>query len=189
MMEVPYLTERRKKLQAYHSHRPAMQTGDLLVWKSDNVVGRLIRKLTHAQVNHAGLIIRFQQYDQDRVYTLEALDSGIVLRALSERVKNHKGRAWWYPLKEEYSKARSNVGRTALCYVGVKYDFRSLFRQAMARASVEASRLFCSEYVYLVWRDAGIVPEDMHEREGKKGAPYPGGLPGLGVIEEGKQIL
>jgi hypothetical protein len=189
MMDVPYFTERRKKLQVYHLHRPAMQTGDLLVWKSDNVVGRLIRKLTHAQVNHAGLVIRFQQYDQDRVYTLEALESGIVLRALSERLKNHEGNAWWHPLKEEHGKARANVGRTALCYVGVKYDFRGLFRQAVARVSIEASRLFCSEYVYLAWRDAGVVPQDMNEREGTTGAPYPGELSGLGVTEEGKQIL
>ena len=170
-------------LKAYLSHRSRMQTGDLLLWQSNTMLGRLIRNFSRAEVNHAGLVIRFQQYDQDRVYTLEALTAGIVLRALSERLSNHNGKAWWYPLKEGHNEARKEIGRIALSYVGVEYDYGSLFRQALARVSVDASRLFCSEYVQLAWQIGGVIPADTAI------AKQPGELPCLGATSAEERIL
>jgi hypothetical protein len=147
------------------------------------MLGWLIRQFSQAEVNHAGLVIRFEQYDQDRVYTLEALEPGIVLRALSERLTNHKGKVWWCPLREEHNEARKELGRIALSYVGVKYDYGNLFRQVMARVSVDASRLFCSEYVQLTWQVGGVIPADTAT------AKQPDELAGQGATNKAERIL
>jgi hypothetical protein len=117
------------------------------------------------------------------VYTLEALQPGIILRALSERLTNHKGKVWWCSLKEEHNEARKELGRIALSYVGVKYDYGNLFRQVMARVSVDASRLFCSEYVQLTWQVGGVIPADTAI------AKQPGELAGLGATNKAERIL
>jgi len=143
-------------LTLYNAVRPKMQTGDLILWSSNTILGKLIQWFSRAKENHASLVIRFTQYNRDRVYILEALEHGIVLRALSERLENHKGKAWWYPVIPELDSRRKSCGAIALAKVGTKYDYGSLFKQAVARVSIDAKRFFCSEYWQWCWQKAGV---------------------------------
>lgn len=145
------------RLDLYLSKRPLMQTGDLLLWKSDTVLGKAIQWFSKSDVNHAGLVLRLSEYDTERVFTLEALAGGIVLRVLSSRLAAHKGECYWCPLKLEYTiPYRQSLGREALLMVGTKYDYGSLFKQALSRVSTNAEKLFCSEFVGLTWKRAGL---------------------------------
>lgn len=170
------------KLDLYYETRDALETGDGLTWASPTIFGRLIRKFTGHKVNHFGLVIRFRQYDEDRIFTLEALAPGIVLRALSERLRHHKGTCYWHPLKPEFSDKRSGVGCSALSYVGVGYDKVSLFKQAFMRVSTDARMLFCSEFGQICWEDNDVI---QHGHLAKQ----PGEMSGLGATLPEVKIL
>jgi len=144
-------------LDHYTYRREFMKTGDFLVWKSNSMIGWLIQKFTRSNVNHVGMVIRFAQFDSVRVFTLEALEHGIVLRALSDRLRNHKGQCWWHPLHLDFQDKRFAMGMVALSLVGTKYDYGSIFKQTLGRVSAEATRLFCSEYGQIIATRAGVM--------------------------------
>jgi len=152
-----------------------MATFDRLEWRSNTALGWAIRFITKDYVNHTGVVVRFNEYN--RVFTSESLEHGIDLNRLSDRLKTHKGSCIWYPLKERYHKYRITLGQKMLDWEYVKYDYFSLLKQILWRASADASKLFCSEAVFL----AGIFhkpPLPFPERF-KDNAPRPGYEMGL----------
>ena len=167
----------------YTQVQSEMKTGDCLLWQSDSTLGWLIRKFTKSDVNHASLIVRPPDYEglRDRRFQLEALEQGIILRLVSQRVSNHKGKIFWYPLKDEYAEAQDIIGSWAFLQVGTGYDFGSLFRQAVCRVSADAKKFFCSEFCFMAWQAGGLPVS------GK--APRPGDIPGLGIIKDSFRIL
>ena len=170
------------KLDRYKRRRPFMQTGDMLTWQSATALGWLIQKFSGSDRNHVGMVIRFRQYDQNRVFTLEALEGGIVLRTLRNRLENHKGKCWWHPLSPAGDPDRHEMGRIALDLVDKKYDFDSLFKQALGRVSVDMARLFCSEYCQVVATRAGVM-------EPQKLALQPKHYPGQVWLLQDRRIL
>jgi len=174
-------------IELYYTHRPKMRTGDLLLWKSDTLLGKLIRLFTDS--NHASLILRFRkQFEgvRKRRFLLEALEHGITLALISDRLKNFKGEAYWYPVKDAYNPLRDGVASWALNEVGTPYDFRSLFRNALGRVSTDANNLFCSEYFFLAWQSQ--IP-DLLSPWGEGKAPRPGDLPKLGLFRKPVRVF
>ena len=164
-------------LTLYNSLKEKMQTGDCLLWQSRSLIGWLIRKFSHADVNHAGLVIRPQKhsYFLNRRFTLEALENGIQLRLLSERLRHFKGRVWLWPLRDEFDDYRDEIAVWAISKEGTPYDYTSLFKQIMGRVSADAKEFFCSEFCYIAWKDVGIPMRDQK-------APRPGDIPSLGIF-------
>ena len=168
----------------YMQVRHAFKTGDAILWQSRSIVGWLIRKFSKGNVNHASLVLKIDQYNdlKDRRFLLEALGSGIVLRLLSRRLMNFSGKVWWLPLKDEYNANRDRIGEWALLQVGIPYDYKSLFKQMIGRVSADMKELFCSEYCFIGWKEAGI------ELKGKI-APRPGDIPKLSIFKKAIRIL
>ena len=172
-------------LALYNSIKDQMQTGDCLLWSSQSVVGWLIRKFSKADVNHAGLVIRPHNlgHFKDRRFTLEALEKGIILRLLSERLRHYKGKVYLYPLKDEYDDKRDAIAKWAIKQEGTPYDYKSLFKQAFARVFVDLKELFCSEICY-----AGYWTVEIIKHHGKllseMIAPTPGEMPDLGIFKD-----
>jgi hypothetical protein len=164
-------------LTTYNKIRDTLQTGDLIQWRSDTLLGSAIRYFSHGPVNHSGLVVRLDDFKgmSDRVWTLEAMD-GIELHRLSRRLKEFKGDVWIYPLKDEYDNLRSLIACWAAEKEGTPYDFGSLFRNVLGKVNADARRLFCSEYAYLAYHAVKIV------RLMK--APTPADMPGLGIFKE-----
>lgn len=158
-----------KDIPLYQAVRPKLQTGDLLLWASSSILGRLIRWFSKSDVNHAGLVIRF--IETDRVFTLEALEFGFVLRALSERLEKHNGSAYWCALSSAYDEIRPAVWKNGMMFVGTdtRYDWFSLLKQAAFRVKADDKRLFCSEACAVIWEKSGIPYTS-------KFAPRPGDL-------------
>ena len=165
------------EMALYRSWRPNIWTGDLLEWQSKSALGWLIRKFTGRDVNHTGLVIRFQNFDRERVYTLEALAAGVYPNLISRRLKNHRGKVFWLQLKPKFDCLRPAIAREGMKYVGIKYDYKSLLKQAVSRVSADASTFFCSELAYLVTLEAGLPIE-------KEYAPRPGGFGSLGIYKK-----
>jgi len=69
-----------------------------------------------------------------------------------------------------------------LSLIGTPYDYSSLFKQVLSRVSVDAHRLFCSEYWYFCWQKAG-VPFSSNV------APRPGDLKDSTILQSGVKIL
>lgn len=174
--------EHAKKLDLYYARREAMGTGDVVEVRSRTLIGWAIRRFTGRPVNHTALVIRLSQYDADRVFVLESLEHGVVLNLLSRRLASLSGNATWLPLLLQFSDARAAIGRAALSYVGVGYDFSGLFRQLFSRVSADARKLFCSEYAYLSLLSAGLPVM-------RTKAPWPGEMFGLGCFGRPRLIL
>lgn len=165
-----------KQLSLYRSWRPYVWTGDLLEWSSDTALGWLIRKFTGRDVNHTGIVIRFTNFDQERVYTLEALAKGVYPNFLSRRLSCHKGKVYWLQLKPEFDHLRADIAREGMKYVGVGYDYMALAKQAIMRVSAEASAFFCSELAYQSALEAGLPIK-------QEFAPRPGGFGDMGAYK------
>jgi len=166
------------KLIKYNEIKDDMRTGDLLQWRSPSIIGRLIRWKTGSNVNHSSMVIRLKEYEgrERRRWTTEALEHGTVLNLLSRRLNDFDGECWWYPLKDEWNEKRGEVGERSVYFIGIKYDYKSLFAQLFSKVSADARRLFCSEYCYIAYGFTGK-------------APNPGEMPGLGIFKEPVQIL
>ena len=170
-------------LKMYMAVRQSMKTGDCILWKSRSMIGWLIRKFSRANVNHASLVIKLEQYEglSDRRFLLEALGSGIVLKFLSRRLTNFKGQVWWLPLRDIYNENRDAIGEWALKQVGVKYDYHSVFKNIVGRVSAEGSKYFCSEFCFMGWITGKI------RLKGK--APRPGDISKLHIFKKAIRIL
>ena len=184
-------------INLYLVHQQDIRTGDLLSWSSNSVLGWLIKKFTKSDINHSGMAIRFSDYEDDDVsgrrFTLEALAHGIDLHLISRRLETHKGKVYWHPLKSMYDDKRSLLGAVSLQYVGVAYDYNSLFKNILGRVSAEASKLFCSEYVYTTFSQCKFIPDSKDDKlllslaEGK--TPTPSDMSKLGWWEERIRIF
>lgn len=185
-------------LSLYHQHRNSMQTGDALQWRSRGTLGWLIRRLSKNvdptkrklpgyDVNHTGLVIRFRKYDVERIFTLEALEGGIVLNPLSYGIASYNGNVWWMPLKRKYRKTRPAIGKHALGYAGINYDFPGLFEQSHKRVMLDDNLLFCSEYATICWMK-GFANHLFQELQGLKISPRPCDVPDLGIFQKVVEI-
>ena len=174
----------KDKLKMYLTCRHLLRTGDCILWRSNSIIGWLIRKFSKGNVNHVSLVIRLDEYGNklDRRFLLEALGSGIVLRLLSRRLMNFTGQVWWLPLKDKYNGNRDTIGEWALLKVGIPYDYHSVFKNTLGRVSAEASKLFCSEYCFMAWKAAGI------KLKGNK-APRPTDIKALDIFKKAIRIL
>jgi len=158
-----------------------MKTGDMLQWKSNSLIGSLIRWRTARNlpdgwpaVNHTGMVIQLREYG--RIFTQESLEHGVVLNFLSRRLEQFDGEAWWYPLKDEMEGRRNDIGKKALDSVGIPYDYGSIVKQIIGKVSVDARDLFCSEdYLYCFgYQGKALSPAEMPE---------------LGIFKEPAKIL
>ena len=166
-------------LSKYNEVKHLIQTGDLLMWSSDGIVGKAIRWRTLSEFSHASLAIRLADYEgaEGRRFTTEALADGVVLNVLSARLAHYKGRVWWFPLDEERCNVkRSHVGECALSFIGTPYDYQSILRLCLKRVSTEMNKLFCSEYCAVCY---GLGGE----------APTPADMPKLGIFKDPVRLV
>ena len=156
----------------YQTIRHMMKSGDVILWRSENPIGWLIRKFSNADVNHASTVIRTEELGSDRVLITEALSRGIEVHALSERLKNHKGTAYWIKLLTQYDKARYGIRKWAMDRIDTGYDYSSLFKQIRQRVKLNSKELFCSEFSFMAWQIGGRI----EKLEEVTIAPRPGDL-------------
>ena len=165
----------------YEDMRPKIQTGDAILWKGEGLISKLIMLWT--PYSHASLVVRLREYEglKKRVFLVEALNDGLELRLLSERLKE-AGKAYWLSVgmtTAEVLKSREHA--LVECARAVPYDYQSLFKNIFGRVSNDARQYFCSEFVWINWIQSGRIPPEKM----KLAAPRPGDLPGLiGRVEE-----
>jgi hypothetical protein len=165
-------------LALYNAARVHIQTGDMLLWKSHSLLGALIRYFSRKPENHASQAERLVGMAGVRLFTIEALEDGVNPNYLSTRLQNFSGQVYWYALCDQWDKydIRLEIERRLWSQVGTRYDYPSLFVNAIRHVEADDSLLFCSEAVFLAL--------------GFKGkAPTPGELPGLKIFKDPVRIL
>ncbi len=135
-----------------------MLTGTVILWQGNSLLSRAIRMFT--RYSHASLVVRdLDPEKRDRVWLVEALETGLELRLLSERIKGYNGRVFAFrPTGLDVLGRQERVKSFALdqCGRGIRYDYAGLFANILGRVSQDASRYFCSEFVATALEQAGI---------------------------------
>ena len=166
-----------KDLFLYNAVKNDLRTGDLILWQAHNVIGRIIQLFTRSSISHASLVIRLAEYEgtERRRFTTEAVGSGVMLTLLSRKLE-HGTVVWWYPLLDSWNDRRQEIGEKALSYIGVPYDFKSIFKFLFTEISADAKAIFCSELAFICYGFTGA-------------APAPDDLPRLGIFKDRVRIL
>lgn len=169
-----------KSLEMYYRHRPEIQSADLLQWQSKSLLGKMIRIFSPG-ANHSSSTLCMSYHGlEDRRWTTEALEHGLEINLLSDRLEAHNGCVWWHPLKPEHDPCRKRIAALSVLRATTRsnrgYDYDSLFKNIFGRVSADARRYFCSEFVYLNGRDCGLpLPDEWPWEQ----APRPGDMPKL----------
>jgi hypothetical protein len=80
----------------------------------------------------------------DRRLIVEAAEGEVNIRALSNTLHLHDGKAFWYPLREELNHLRPSIDSICWEQVGKKYDFGSVLAK-FGTTSLHPKKFFCSE--------------------------------------------
>jgi uncharacterized protein YycO len=173
----------RNNMVRYYTYRDKMQTGDLIQWSGCGIISGLIKLISWSKFNHSSIVIRPSELGvfKDRRFILEALESGIVVRLLSERIRTYGGHAWWYPLKDDFMDIREDLGKWALDKEGTPYDFGSLFKNIFGHVSADAREFFCSEFVAMNYKEHGMIDF--------KKAPRPVDMPNFNIFKPAEKIV
>lgn len=181
-------------LTVYNKYAPLMDTGDTLLYVGHGFLGKAIQlwvktfllgkeEKERLVANHGNLVLRLREFEgkTDRRWVLDARASGAYPVLLSDYLAQYDGSCFWFPLKAQYDCNRVDIGCEALQLAGKKFDFEGLTKNAIGMVSAEARKVFCTESIFLSYRDGG------HIVAGNE-APRPDQVPFL-IGADGKTIF
>lgn len=146
-------------LAKYADHRGMMFTFDLLRWRSESLLGWLIR-LKSKKVNHTSVVncIRDEFCGPLRVESLESLSKGFWPYYLSERLAGHRGQCYWHRMARPYRSVywRSRLWTAAQDLKGTPYDFGALLANLFGYVAPNIKALLCTESIYFAGKTAGL---------------------------------
>jgi hypothetical protein len=165
-------------LDLYDKVKNSMETGDMILWSHDSIVGDLIEFFSKSDKSHASAVLRLSEYEgvERRRFNIEAVGDGVIFNLLSKTLAEYDGEAWWYPLLDSWKDRRREVGENILKYVGTPYDFIGVGKQIAEEVEADTSKLWCSELLFVSYGFKGIVPP-------------PGKMPSLGIFKDPVKIL
>jgi uncharacterized protein YycO len=148
---------------------PTMQSGDCILWQGDGLIAKAIRLFsTHS---HASAVIRLQD-SPDKVFVVEAVATGLELRALRRRIEGYKGKVFLFQPRFMEEEQRRRFAEFCIDELAQdkRYDWSGLFRNIGGRVSQDMNRYFCSEFYWSALRASGRV-------QFVSKAPRPGDIP------------
>jgi len=147
----------------YLQYRNAMQDGDVLMFKGQSWLSKVIKWRTHSDYSHAGIVVWWN----DRLMVLEAIGQGVLARPISYNLNHYTGDIEYFRPKQEIAaETRTKMAQFAQAQLGKKYASRRLFgfflklvfnRPLQSEDSTTAAcRYFCSEYVADIYAKNGL---------------------------------
>ena len=195
-------------LTVYNQYAAQMDTGDSLLYVGNSYVGSLIGWWVKAffkdhgdpLFSHGNMVLCFHEYELRKALRLPMLDkltvdlspkrwvldaraSGVYPVLLSDYLASYDGEVYWYPLRRTVDQpVRQAIGKYAMGIAGAGYDFLGLFKNAVVLVSPSMKNYFCSESIFMSYRDGGhIVTGDV--------VPRPDMIPALNVFEKPVRII
>jgi len=154
--------------------RPTMLDGDLILFSGSRPGSWLIRRETHSDFSHVGLVAWWD----DRLMVLEAKHPGVVASRLRHVVELYHGQAVLWRVGGGEKANRRAVVEAAREELGKRYATWRIFqiwrrlRFGIIRREYDpwkpCEKFVCSDFVYRSWLHGGLdlVP-------GRKGIPTP----------------
>lgn len=171
----------------YKTKRELLETGDILEWRSNKLIGRAIRFFTKQNVNHTGgvIIFPFPGCPEQRVWTVEATEKGFMPIPLSIALRGYTGSVYVSKLKKEYDGSRPDLACAVSKFIGKAYDYTALLRQAFGVVKSDNKKFFCSE----AWHKSLIAAGLLDENFNKGYVLQPGQFGRTGLYEKHIQIF
>jgi len=154
------IRQEKDKLSLYNKMRPKIRTADSLVWQTNTVIGKMMQYLGRSPYTHVSMIVRFLEYDVERVYVFEEHKHGAVLLPLSNRIIAHNGNAWVFPLNPDLDAIRKSMAAWALSKQGTKFDYKGLLENIGYRISEHTKKMICSAYYWLAFEEGTGIKRD-----------------------------
>jgi len=123
-----------------------MRTFDLLLFSGKGIISNAIKLFTNQNISHAGAVLKF--YNPVWLSIAEA-DPEVMAIDLERKIKEYNGSIYWHPLKHEFHKYRSALGKKMCNYTGIKYDYFDVLKQIFFKAAPNAKKMFCFEMIFL----------------------------------------
>ena len=147
------------KCLRYADERSGIRDGDIILFRGESPISRVIRSATGSNYSHAGLA----SWWRDRLMVLEAQSAGVVAAPLSRVVSLYDGRLELWTTDDELE--RDEVIGAAKLELGKKYAIWGLargLRKVLVGVGLEPDpwkppeKFICSQYVSYAWRAGGI---------------------------------
>ncbi len=156
------MNQQDKAVRRYDDARREIRNGDVLLYKGQGFLSRLIGLLTKSPYSHAGLAVWWY----DRLMVMEAVGKGVVVTPLSVNVAHYEGGVEWYQYKEEIPEpdrlkmahfAQQQLGKEYAYWKMISILFYIIFQWRMSRRDElrRTKKLFCSYYVAQVYNSVG----------------------------------
>lgn len=147
----------------YNKLRHLIQTGDLIEWHSDSLLGRLIRARTKQDVNHTSMALEYYLKDSDdrRVCVCEALGRGTHPYFLSTRIHSFKGIVYWTRFERDDSRVK--LAEEMLKLVGKPYGYWDIIKSLFHRPDLRDDKLICSEALQLALINSHLITRDFND--------------------------
>jgi hypothetical protein len=150
----------KRELLPYAEARKDFLPGDCVTWEGSSLLSRLIGIFTKSKTTHISLLL-MEVREVERWLIMEAWEGGsgylsgnVGNNFLSQKIEEYKGKAVWRPLISMLDPFRSEIVKSLWTYKDIKYDYKSLLRQAIRRVGVCKKALFCSELAQVVYRES-----------------------------------
>jgi hypothetical protein len=117
-------------MEKYNLNRDQIRNGDLILFRGDHMLGKLIQKFDEAYYNHIGMVFK----SNDRLFILDSNANGVNPDFLSDRIKKYTDFCILRPTiwsQEQITIAVQNVMDRA--EDKIKYDFDLLLQIAIYR--------------------------------------------------------
>jgi len=134
-------------LTKYHEIRPQMRVGDAISWKGKGLISGAISLWSHR--THVSAVFKPFDFEGDpnRITILEAWENEFNLRALSKRLQDYNGEAYYHQLRPELDEYREDIAKYLFAIIGTPYDYHGLIWNMFGLVKACEDKLFCSEAV------------------------------------------
>lgn len=144
-------------------------TGDLLLFKGNNLACSAIRSLTNTDYDHVAMVLKYSD-TPDQIYILEANSNrGVVIKTW-QQLKRNVGKNKFYSMVvfrhvsfDRSEKAFQNLQIFMSQAEGLKYGLKGVFKgfSDIDPRNVEQGRsFFCSELIAKAFKNLGILIND-----------------------------
>jgi hypothetical protein len=154
----------------YSEIRKEMKDGDILLFRGNGVLGKLIKWRRKSAYSHAGIVSWWKK----RLVVIEAVGKGIIVSPLSKEVKKYDGGIDYFRPTDDISKEkRKEMIHIAQLQLGKEYDvwgllklsWKMLWNKPLENNFDEKtipSKFFCSEFVAFLYEKIGhdLLPNE-----------------------------
>jgi hypothetical protein len=127
----------------YEVMRDMIAPGDIMSFIGTSPVSRIIQILSIP--NHVAGVVSGPECMCTRKLMIEADEGEVNARALSNEIRQYKGKIYWHRLNPCFDRWRSYIDSYYWEQIGKKYDYKGFFSNIFGRINKNCERYICSE--------------------------------------------